>query len=64
MLSIREDADRYIRNRKFFQELRQRELMGQITRDQRLTLRGQALAGDEEGAQKGLGRLLEAKYEK
>jgi len=63
MATIRKQADAYIRNRQFFQELRDRERTGQITQEQRESLIKQALAGAETEAHKVLGRILEARYE-
>lgn len=56
--SLKREAMIYSRNKRFFDELKMHERNGDITRQQLLTLRGQALAGNEQEAQKGLGRIL------
>ena len=56
---LRDEADVFIRNQRFLTTLRNLHRTGQITRQQLLTLRGQALKGDEEGARKGLVKVLE-----
>ena len=64
MARIQKEADRYLRNRRFFQELRDLEMKGMITQKQRIWLRDMAISGDETGAHKALGiLLLEARHE-
>ncbi len=53
---IRRDAMRFLRAHEFLRSLNQHR--NDLSRQQLLTLRGQALAGDVDGAMKGLGRLL------
>lgn len=55
---IKADAGTYARNHKFLMLLRETMQAGYITRQEMLTLRGQALSGDADGAQKGLARLM------
>ena len=62
-MRVRDEASIYLQNRQFFIELRDRAIKGQITREQLLALRGQALAGDAEGAKRGLGKILRERYE-
>lgn len=57
-MDAREDASRYLRARLILNDLREKLLFGKITWQQYSTLRGQALAGDVDGAVKGLGRVL------
>lgn len=54
--SVKQDAQRYLKAREFLEKLRkaQKQLDAQTYK----TLRGQALNGDVEGAEKGLGRIL------
>lgn len=56
--SVLEDAGRYLRARLILNDLREKYLAGKITFQQYSTLRGQALAGDVDGAVKGLARVL------
>lgn len=58
MEGVKADAGTYARNHKFLMELREQMRNGRISRQEMLTLRGQALSGDEEGAQKGLARIV------
>ena len=57
-MDAREDASRYLRARLILSDLREKLRFGKITWQQYSTLRGQALAGDVDGAVKGLGRVL------
>ena len=54
----REDAGRYLRARLILNDLREKHLAGKITWQQYSTMRGQALAGDVDGAVKGLAKVL------
>lgn len=47
----------YIRNRKLLRTLREHYLSGEIDKQQFLTLRGQVLSGDAQGAVIGLAKL-------
>ena len=57
-MDAREDASRYLKARLILSDLREKLRFGKITWQQYSTLRGQALAGDVDGAVKGLGRVL------
>lgn len=57
-LTVREDAMRYLRAHKVLTELRYEFRRNTITRQQYRTLRGQAVAGDLDGALKGLARIM------
>ena len=57
-MDAREDASRDLRARLILSDLREKLRFGKITWQQYSTLRGQALAGDVDGAVKGLGRVL------
>lgn len=57
-LTVPEDAGRYLRAHRFLTELRGKYLKGLISGQQYRTLRGQAIAGDIDGATKGLARVL------
>lgn len=48
----------YVKNQKLITELRGLYQMGVITKQELLTFRGQALNGDEDGAHKGLAKLV------
>jgi hypothetical protein len=50
--------ERYVHARLILNDLREKYTQGMITWQQYSTLRGQALAGDVDGAVKGLGRVL------
>ena len=54
-LTIREEASRYLQARPFLRDLK--AAAPYLDRQQVLTLRGQALNGDLDGAIKGLARL-------
>ena len=56
--AVREDAGRYLRARLILNDLREKHLAGKITFQQYSTMRGQALAGDVDGAVKGLAKVL------
>ena len=56
--TVREDAGRYLRANVILPELREKYLKRRITWQQYKTLRGQALAGDIDGAVKGLARIM------
>ena len=49
-MDAREDASRYLRARLILSDLREKLRFGKITWQQYSTLRGQALAGDVDGA--------------
>ena len=55
---IQSEAARFVRAKPVLDELRSYYRAGRLTMQQFRTLRGQALAGDRDGAIKGLGRLL------
>lgn len=57
-MDVREDASRYLRARLILNDLRKKHMAGKITWQQYSTMRGQALAGDIDGAVKGLARVL------
>jgi hypothetical protein len=57
-MDVREDASRYLRARLILNDLREKHMAGKITWQQYSTIRGQALAGDVDGAVKGLARVL------
>ena len=57
-MDAREDASRYLRARLILSDLREKLRFGKITWQQYSTLRRQALAGNVDGAVKGLGRVL------
>ena len=61
---LRKDAGRYLRARLILNDLRDKMLAGRITWQQYSTMRGQALAGDIDGAVKGLARVLRENDEK
>jgi len=50
------EATRYLAAHKFLEMLKRHD--GEITRQEYKTLRGQAIAGDIEGATKGLDQIL------
>lgn len=56
--AVEQDAMRYLKAREFLEKLRkhQNELDAQTYR----TLKGQALSGDVQGAEKGLRRILKS----
>lgn len=54
--SVKQDAQRYLKAREFLDKLRKSQ--GKLDAQTYRTLRGQALNGDVEGAEKGLGRIL------
>ena len=56
--TVRDEAGKYLKNRRIFEELRRAYIKGMIDKQQLLTLRGQVKAGDVDGAVKGLARLL------
>ena len=56
--AVREDAGRYLRARLILNDLREKHMAGKITFQQYSTMRGQALAGDVDGAVKGLAKVL------
>lgn len=59
-LNVREDAGRYLRARLILNDLREKHLAGKIkiTYDECKALRARAIAGDVDGAVKGLAMLL------
>ena len=56
--AVQEDAGRYLRARLILNDLREKHQAGKITWQQYSTMRGQALAGDVDGAVKGLAKVL------
>ena len=52
------DSGAYSRNMKFLAELRNLYRQGFLTKQEVMTLRGQALSGDANGAHIGLARLM------
>ena len=56
--SVATDAGRYLRANVILPELREKYLKRRITWQQYKTLRGQALAGDIDGAVNGLARIM------
>lgn len=56
--AIRDEASTYLRNRMLLTEIKHAYINGYIDRQEMLTLRGQALNGDRDGAIKGLARLM------
>jgi len=62
-MDAREDASRYLKARLILSDLREKLRFGKITWQQYSTLRGQALAGDVDGAVKGLARVLRKRWE-
>ena len=63
VMDVREDASRYLRARLILSDLREKYAQGKITWQQYSTMRGQALAGDIDGAVKGLARVLRQRWE-
>ena len=55
---VRLDASRYLKARLILNDLREKLRFSEITWQQYSTLRGQALAGDVDGAVKGLATVL------
>ena len=62
-MDVRDDASRYLRARLILSDLREKLRFGKITWQQYSTLRGQALAGDVDGAVKGLARVMRQRWE-
>ncbi len=62
-LDVRSDASRYLRARLILNDLKEKYTQGKINWHQYSTMRGQALAGDIDGAVKGLARVLREKLE-
>ena len=60
MLTIKEDARRYVKINPFLTDLRKRYMQRRITGQQYISLRGQAINGDLDGAIKGLANVLDA----
>ena len=56
--AVREDAGRYLRARLILNDLREKHLAGKITYDECKALRARTIAGDVDGAVKGLAMLL------
>lgn len=56
--AVREDAGRYLRAHRILTELKMEYRRRKITFQQYSTMRGQALAGDVDGAVKGLAKVL------
>ena len=63
VMDVREDASRYLRARLILSDLREKLRLSEITWQQYSMLRGQALAGDVDGAVKGLARVLRKRWE-
>ena len=63
VMDVREDASRYLRARLILSDLREKYAQGKINWHQYSTMRGQALAGDIDGAVKGLARVLRERWE-
>lgn len=63
VMDVREDASRYLRARLILSDLREKYTQGKINWHQYSTMRGQALAGDIDGAVKGLARVLRERWE-
>ena len=61
MYTLSSDASRYLRAQNVLISVRKAYLCKSITAQQYKTIRGQALAGDVDGAAKGLSRLLGVK---
>ena len=57
-MDVREDASRYLRAQLILSDLREKYAQGKITWQQYSTMRGQALAGDVDGAVRGLAKVL------
>ena len=55
--NVAEDAGRYLRAHRLLTEIRKKYLAGRITFQEYRTVRGQAVAGDVDGAMKGLARI-------
>lgn len=62
-LDVRSDASRYLRARLILNDLKEKYTQGKINWHQYSTMRGQALAGDIDGAVKGLARVLRERWE-
>ena len=62
-LDVRYDAGRYLKARLILNDLREKLRFGKISYQQYATLRGQALAGDVDGAVKGLARVMRQRWE-
>ena len=62
-LDVRSDASRYLRARLILNDLKEKYTQGKINWHQYSTMRGQALAGDIDGAVKGLARVLRQRWE-
>ena len=54
--SVRSDAQRYLKAREFLEKLR--KVQNKLNVQTYKTLRGHALSGDVQGAEKGLQRVL------
>lgn len=59
--AIKDDAQRYLMAHNILMDLRSKYLRKRIDYQQYKTLRGQALAGDISGAEKGLAHILARK---
>ena len=60
---IRHAAHVYMVNRQLLSNIRAAYMLGQIDYPQMSTLRGQVKAGDADGAQRGMAKLLGRRYE-
>ena len=57
-MDVREDASRYLQARLILNDLKEKYTQGKINWHQYSTMRGQALAGDVDGAVRGLAKVL------
>ena len=60
MYDIWDEEARYVRAKPIIDDLKKHYSNGRLTFNQFRTLRGQAIAGDTEGALKGMAKLLRA----
>ena len=60
-MTVREEASRYLQARPFLRDLK--AAAPYLDRQQVLTLRGQALGGDVNGAAKGLAKIMRRRVE-
>lgn len=58
MTVLQDDAMVYSKNQNFLAKLRSFYRHGMITKQELMTLRGQALSGDSDGASRGLAKLI------
>lgn len=62
-MDVRSDASRYLRARLILNDLKEKYTQGKINWHQYSTMRGRALAGDIDGAVKGLANVLRKRWE-